>query len=156
MQLTKSILLFFAGLISILILGLLVSGIMTGFKFLTLPYKQFDSNVNRASGIIDRVNDPKLCMAINKEFQELKADIDELRNVQIPNSQQAVESFKKGLPEDRTKWGFQDSQAFNQVQSQLTGQQQYLSNLKAKYNSFQTRPDVQPCKDQLPTFIPLS
>jgi hypothetical protein len=156
MSIIKSIFVFFAGLISFLLLGLLISGIFTGFRYFTLPYTQFNSNVNRAEGIIKNVNDPDRCLAINKQFQELKAEIDQIQNVQIITAQTAVDNFKKGLPEDRTKWAFPDSQAFNQVQSQLTGQQQYLSTLKAKYNSFTTRPDVQPCKDLLPTFIPLT
>jgi hypothetical protein len=126
-----------------------------GFRFANLPFYQYQQNLNRNVGIIDRVNNPDRCLGINKEFQELKQEILQVRDVQLTNTKLSLDTFKKSLPEDRTKWGFNDSQAYNQVQSQLTGQQQYLSGLEGKYNAFLNREDTKPCRDNLPTFIAL-
>jgi hypothetical protein len=155
MSIIKSIFVFFVALILFLILGLLISGIFTGFRYFTLPYTQFNSNVNRASGIIEKVNNPDLCLAINKEYQELKAEISQTENVKLPSAKTQLDDLKKSLPADRTQWDFQTGQVFNQQQNQYTGLIQYLADLKAKYNSFQARQDVQPCKDSLPTFTPI-
>ena len=133
----------------------ILSIVLSAFRLINLPFYQFNRNIDRNVGIIDRVNNPDRCLAINKEFQELKTDILQVRDTQIPNSQIALESFKKGLPEDRTKWDFPTSQGYNQLNSQLLGQQQYLSTLQGKYEAFLKREDTAPCRDNLPLFINL-
>lgn len=132
---------------------LIVPFLAFGLNLISLPGYQLNQNINRAEGLIKKVNDPNLCLGINKEFQELKQDIIQVRNNQIPNTEKAIKNFKENQPEDKTKWDFASNQAFNQLQSQLLGQQQYLSNLESKYNSFLNRDDTKPCRDNLPTFI---
>ena len=46
-------------------------------------------------------------------------------------------------------------ETYNQLQTQLLGQQQYLSGLEGKYNAFLNRDDTKPCRDNIPTFIEL-
>lgn len=147
----ETIVIIVAIIISLSVLGF----VATGLRLINLPLYQFNGNVDRATSIIDKINNPKRCLTINKEFQELKAEIIQVRNTQISNSKYNLENFKKGLPEDRTKWDFNTTQAYNQMNGQLLGQQQYLSSLEGKYNSFLNRQDTAPCRSNLPTFIDL-
>jgi len=152
---TKTIFTTILSIVGIIIFLFLFGLLLTGLKVINLPFYQFNSNINRTTGIIDRVNNPDRCLAINKEFQELKSEIVQVRDTQIPNSQANLDIFKKGLPDDRTKWDFNNNQAYNQLNSQLLGQQQYLSSLQTKYNAFLNRDDTAPCRNSLPTFIDL-
>ncbi len=152
----KNIFLAITSLVGVILFFFLIGLLATGLKLVNLPFYQFNSNINRATGIIDKVNNPDRCLGINKEFQELKTEIVAVRDTQIPNSQASLDNFKKGLPEDRTKWDFQTSQAYSQLSSQLLGQQNYLASLKGKYEAFLNRPDITPCRSNLPTFIQLN
>lgn len=142
---------FLAIIVSLFVLGFVANGL----RLINLPLYQFGGNIDRATGIIDKVNNPDRCLAINKEFQELKSEIVQVRDTQISNSKSNLENFKKGLPEDRTKWDFNTNQGYNQLNGQLLGQQNYLATLEGKYNSFLNRQDTAPCRNNLPTFIDL-
>lgn len=97
--------------------------------------------VNTATKLIDTAYDAqnKVLNADNaiynyEWFKQKYQDIEAAKK-QLTNNQQAFVNFQLGLPEDRTKWGFEDKGEYARLLSVVTGSQNYIASLIADYNA---------------------
>lgn len=133
------------------VLGLIGSAM----GFITLPFFKFGKKVEYTQKTIDMVYDAERCSAINAQYLKLKNAVPAVRDVQLPNAEKALTNFEKKLPEDQTTWSRVQQETESQLQTNVTGLQQQLSNLQIEYVTLSQREDAQPCLGSLPTFIDL-
>jgi len=144
---------FFGILIGLGVLGMIVNILGLGFQIAWLPFGKMQAQVSNTQGIINTVYDPQRCIAINAQFQTLVATVPAIRDEQIPNAKKALTDYEAKLPVDQTKWSVQQQQMDGEMQTNVTGLEQQLSQIQAQYNAFMAREDVVPCAGHLPTWI---
>lgn len=143
------------GLFSLFIIGVIINLLGLGFGIIWLPFYKEQAKLNNTQGTINIVYDAQRCIDVDAQYNNLKSTIPAIRDEQIPNAQQALTAFESKLPNDQTKWSIQEQQEDGELQTNVTGLQQQMSQLGAQYTSLLARPDTQPCLGTLPTLINL-
>jgi hypothetical protein len=143
------------GVVALFVIGLVINLMGLGFGFAWLPFYRFGAQLSFTQNTIKTVYDPQRCIDINAQFQTFKTQVPAIRDEQIPTAETALNSYEAKLPKDQTTWSPQEQQVDGELQTNVTGLQQELSQLQAQYAAFIARQDTQPCLGSLPMFINL-
>lgn len=144
---------FFGGAVIVI---LLINLVGLGIGFAWLPFYKFGSKLNYTQSTVNTVYNAQRCINVNATYEAFKTNIPAIQNEQIPNAEAALKSYESKLPSNQTTWSIEEQQSDAELQTNLTGLQQQLSQLQAQYTAFISRPDTQPCLGKLPTLINLN
>jgi len=67
-------------------------------------------------------------------FKQTAEDMD-VAERRIVITEQAVKDHKEGLPVDRTKWGFEDKEAYSRLTTDLRGQRAFFEQISADFRA---------------------
>ena len=114
-------------LLGIYLLGLCVS-------ILFYPVNATNKMIGIAYDASDKILNADNAIYNCEWFKQKKEDI-EASKVQLDNAQQSLGLFMVGMPEDRSKWGFENATEYSRLNSVVLGIQNNLANQIHDYNA---------------------
>jgi hypothetical protein len=133
--------------ISVLVVVVLIILPLTAaaLGWITLPFLKFEKKVGAAQGIVNQTYETQYCLSNYHWFLETYQDIQQ-KQQQVAAFQSQLDSMKQTFGSDPTKWSFTTQQSFNEVQSEMTGVQNAISDETAQYNARTQELDRVACK----------
>jgi len=132
------------GVLVLLVLGGLVA------KAIFYPVNVIDKSLDTANGVIDKSLNSDSAIANYEWFKMQEQSIESLYKKEI-RAKKAVEEFKSGLPEDKTKWSRDDKNEYDRLNSIVTGMGNQIDDAIAMYNARSSMVNRSIFKDNLPS-----
>lgn len=139
-----------AGIVAVIVLGLMVRFIGIGLGIITLPVTKLESQVKLNQGVIKKTYNTEYCLANYEWFKDTNQDIIQ-SDGQIQNKEDQLTAFTESAG-PRTGWTFEDKQQYNRLTSEITGIKNYRLDLVGQYNSKSEQLNRVACKE-LPLFV---
>lgn len=132
-----------------MVLGLVVLVIAGyGIKYFLLPVKVITTQIDTASGVIDKTYTAENAI-YNYEWFKTQFEKIEANRKQVQNTINSIAEFKKTFGESST-WDYETKQEYNRLNTIKLGLQNQENNLVAEYNARSNMANREIFKDKLP------